>query len=120
MLFLSDETIPPMNNASKQALRWSVIFRKVTIGFRSDWGAELFVQVRSLVNTAKRQGISALDAIARAITSQQTELATGLSNYHCFIRVFFLKPMAGFEPATARLRIECSTTEPHRQFLKLV
>ncbi len=23
--------------------------------------------------------------------------------------------MAGFEPATARLRIECSTTEPHRQ-----
>jgi hypothetical protein len=22
--------------------------------------------------------------------------------------------MAGFEPATARLRIECSTTEPHR------
>ena len=25
------------------------------------------------------------------------------------------KPMAGFEPATARLRIECSTTEPHRQ-----
>jgi Low psii accumulation1 / Rep27 len=23
--------------------------------------------------------------------------------------------MAGFEPATARLRIECSTTEPHRR-----
>ncbi len=28
------------------------------------------------------------------------------------------KPMAGFEPATARLRIECSTTEPHRHTLK--
>jgi len=60
LLFLTDETIPPTNNSSEQALRWSVVFRKVTNGFRSDWGAELFAQVRSLVNTAKRQGISAL------------------------------------------------------------
>ncbi len=73
LLFLSDETIPPTNNASEQALRWSVIFRKVTNGFRSDWGAELFAQVRSLVNTAQRQGISALDAISRALTSHQSD-----------------------------------------------
>jgi transposase len=73
LLFLSDATIPPTNNSSEQALRWSVIFRKVTNGFRSDWGAELFAQVRSLVNTAKRQGISAFDAISRALTSQQTD-----------------------------------------------
>ena len=31
LLFLEDETIPPTNNASEQALRWSVIFRKITI-----------------------------------------------------------------------------------------
>ncbi len=37
-LFLEDTTIPPTNNASEQALRLSVIFRKVTNGFRSDWG----------------------------------------------------------------------------------
>ena len=73
LLFLTDETIPPTNNASEQALRWSVVFRKVTNGFRSDWGAELFAQVRSLVNTAKRQGISTFDAISRALTSQQTD-----------------------------------------------
>jgi transposase len=73
LLFLTDETIPPTNNASEQALRWSVIFRKVTNGFRSNWGAELFAQVRSLVNTAQRQGISAFDAISRAPTSQQTD-----------------------------------------------
>jgi transposase len=54
-------------------LRWSVVFRKVTNGFRSNWGAELFAQVRSLINTAKRQGISAFDAISRALTSQQTD-----------------------------------------------
>lgn len=73
LLFLSDATIPPTNNSSEQALRWSVIFRKVTNGFRSDWGAQLFAQVRSLVNTAKRQGISAFDAISRALTSHQTD-----------------------------------------------
>ena len=77
LLFLSDETIPPTNNSSEQALRWSVVFRKVTNGFRSDWGAELFAQVRSLVNTAKRQGISAFDAISRALTSQQTDWLLG-------------------------------------------
>lgn len=73
LLFLDDETVPPTNNSSEQALRWSVVFRKVTHGFRSDWGAELFAQMRSLINTAKRQGISALDAILRALTSSQTD-----------------------------------------------
>ena len=77
LLFLTDETIPPTNNASEQALRWSVVFRKVTHGFRSDWGAELFAWVRSIVNTAQRQGISAFDAISRALTSQQHDWLLG-------------------------------------------
>ncbi len=77
LLFLTDEPIPPTNNASEQALRWSVVFRKVTNGFRSDWRAELFAQVRSLVNTAKRQGILALDGISRALTSLQTDCLLG-------------------------------------------
>ncbi|WP_445300813.1 MULTISPECIES: IS66 family transposase [unclassified Microcoleus] len=49
LLFLDNETVPPTNHSSEQALRWSVVFRKVTHGFCSDWGAELFAQVRSLV-----------------------------------------------------------------------
>ncbi|MGF1522774.1 MAG: IS66 family transposase [Leptolyngbyaceae cyanobacterium] len=73
LYFLEDDTVPPTNNASEQALRWSVVFRKVTHGFRSDWGPELFAQVRSLVNTARRQGISAFEAISRALTSSQTD-----------------------------------------------
>ena len=77
LLFLEDETVPPTNNSSEQALRWSVVFRKVTHGFRSDWGAELFAQVRSLINTAKRQGMSALEAISRALTSQQADWLLG-------------------------------------------
>ena len=66
-LFLDDSTIPPTNNASEQALRWSVIFRKVTNGFRSDWGRDLFAAVRSVVNTGRRQGLSAFESILIAL-----------------------------------------------------
>lgn len=66
-LFLDDPTIPPTNNASEQALRWSVIFRKVTNGFRSDWGRDLFAAVRSIVNTGRRQGLSAFESILAAL-----------------------------------------------------
>jgi transposase len=66
-LFLDDPTIPPTNNASEQALRWSVIFRKITNGFRSDWGKDLFAAVRSIVNTGKRQGLSAFQSILAAL-----------------------------------------------------
>jgi len=66
-LFLEDSTIPPTNNSSEQALRWSVIFRKVTNGFRSDWGRDLFAAVRSIVNTGKRQGLSAFESILVAL-----------------------------------------------------
>jgi len=67
-LFLEDATVPPTNNSSEQALRWSAIFRKVTNGFRSDWGRDLFAAVRSVVNTGKRQGLSPFQAIQRALS----------------------------------------------------
>jgi transposase len=62
-LFLDNPAIPATNNASEQALRWSVVFRKVTNGFRSEWGRDLFAAVRSVVNTGQRHGLSAFDAI---------------------------------------------------------
>ena len=76
-LFLEDTTIPPTNNASEQALRWSVIFRKVTNGFRSDWGWDLFAHVRSVVNTGKRQGLSAFEAILVALNPLESLFPLG-------------------------------------------
>ena len=76
-LFLEDTTIPPTNNASEQALRWSVIFRKVTNGFRSDWGRDLFAQIRSVVNTGKRQGLSAFEAILVALNPLESLFPLG-------------------------------------------
>jgi len=42
----------------EQAIRMSVIFRRVTNGFRSEWGRDLFAAVRSVVNTGKRPKLS--------------------------------------------------------------
>jgi len=67
-LFLEDATIPPTNNASEQAIRMSTVFRKVTNGFRSEWGRDLFAAVRSVVNTGKRHGLSAFQAIQKALS----------------------------------------------------
>jgi transposase len=67
-LFLDDATVPPTNNSSEQAIRMSTVFRKVTNGFRSDWGRDLFAAVRSVVNTGKRHGLSAFQAIQKALS----------------------------------------------------
>jgi transposase len=67
-LFLEDVAIPPTNNSSEQAIRMRTVFRKVTNGLRSDWGRDLFAAVRSVVNTGKRHGLSAYQAIQKALS----------------------------------------------------
>ena len=53
----------------EQAIRMSVIFRRVTNGFRSEWGRDLFAAVRSVVNTGKRQGLTAYQSIQQALST---------------------------------------------------
>jgi transposase len=62
-VFLTDRAVPPTNNGSEQGLRPCVTYRKVTNGFRSEWGAKLYADVRSVLETARRRAVSALDAI---------------------------------------------------------
>ncbi len=40
-VFVTNRDLPPTNNGSERALRPAVTFRKVTNGFRSEWGAKL-------------------------------------------------------------------------------
>jgi transposase len=67
-LFFDDASVPPTNNSSEPAIRMSTVFRKVTHGFRSEWGRDLFAAVRSVVNTGKRHGLSAYQAIQKALS----------------------------------------------------
>ena len=55
-------------------LRPSVIFRKVTNGFRSEWGAETYAAFRSVVSTAKANRIAVLAAVRTALLTQPLPL----------------------------------------------
>ncbi len=66
--FLSVPGVPPTNNASEQALRNSVIYRKVTGGFRSEWGAAAYANVASVLETARRRGQDFLDVLLSLLT----------------------------------------------------
>ncbi len=68
--FMTERAVPPTNNGSERDIRPSTIFRKVTNGFRSDWGSELYAGVRSTLNTGRRQGRSAFEAIQTTIEGQ--------------------------------------------------
>jgi transposase len=62
-VFLTDRDVPATNNISEREIRPSVVFRKVTNGFRSDWGAQIHAGYRSVTGTARLAGQPALQAI---------------------------------------------------------
>lgn len=69
-VFLGNRAIPATNNGAEQALRPCVIFRKVTNCFRAPWAAHLYADIRSVVETARRRSIGALDAIRLALRNE--------------------------------------------------
>jgi len=62
-VFVTDRGVPYTNNVSERHLRPSVIFRKVTNGFRCEWGAETYAAFRSVVSTAKANRASVLNVL---------------------------------------------------------
>src|SRR5262245_50808712 len=69
-VFLKRRDAEPTHNGSERALRPSVIFRKVTNGFRSLWGAKVYADLRSIVETGRRNGRSAFIAIRTALAAR--------------------------------------------------
>ena len=76
-VFLEDLDVPATNNACEREIRPSVVFRKVTGGFRSDWGAQIHAGYRSVTGTARLHRQTALQSIGQLLagTFEQTLLA---------------------------------------------
>ncbi|MGO9234694.1 MAG: IS66 family transposase [Methylocella sp.] len=62
-VFVTNRDIPATNNGSERALHSCAVFRKITNGFRTEWGAKLYADIRSIIETARRRAIGALEAI---------------------------------------------------------
>jgi transposase len=56
-------SIMPFNNAAEREIRPSVVFRKVTGGFRSQWGSSVHAGYRSVTSTARLADQTAFSAI---------------------------------------------------------
>jgi transposase len=70
LVFMRRRDVEPTNNGSERKLRPSVIFRKVTNGFRSEWGAKVYADICSIVSTGRLNGRSPLAAIRDALTGR--------------------------------------------------
>ncbi|MCP5073580.1 MAG: IS66 family transposase [Rhodobacteraceae bacterium] len=61
------DLVEPTNNACEQALRPSVINRKVTNGFRAEWAAKNDAAIRTTVDTARLSGQTPYSIIRQTI-----------------------------------------------------
>jgi transposase len=69
-VFMTNPDVPYTNNVSERHLRPSVIFRKVTNGFRCRWGSETYAAFRSVVGTAKLNRASVFDTIQYVLSAE--------------------------------------------------
>src|ERR1700722_15001338 len=69
LVFLRRRDVEATNNNSERALRPSVIFRRVTNGFRSEWGANVYADLCSVVAPGRLAGRTALAAIRDALAA---------------------------------------------------
>jgi transposase len=69
-VFITRRDVPATNNDCERALRPSVIFRKVTGGFRSQWGARTYADAVSVIATGRLHRRSALQALRDALAGR--------------------------------------------------
>src|SRR5271169_1504009 len=69
-VFVTNRDLTATNNGSERALRPCAVYRKITNGFRSEWGATLYADIRSVVETARRRSIRAIDSIRLTLEGQ--------------------------------------------------
>ena len=76
-VFLYRTDVEPTNNVAERALRPSVVHRKVIGCFRSEWGANAYAALASVIDTAELSGINAFDAIQSLLGSPSLPIPLG-------------------------------------------
>ena len=66
--FLEQEGVPHHNNSSEGAIRILKVKSKVSGGFRTEVGADEYACFHSIVETAKRNGVSKFKALFQLIS----------------------------------------------------
>lgn len=65
--FSHDPFVPFTNNQAEQDLRMMKVRQKISGGFRTDIGAEIFVRIRTFISTARKQEWNIFTSLSNAI-----------------------------------------------------
>jgi len=70
--------VEPTNNAAERALRRGVLWRKSCFGSQSGAGLRFVERVLTLTETARQNGVGALDYLTRAIVASRSNTSPPL------------------------------------------
>lgn len=73
-LFINDFNVPFTNNLAEQSIRMVKVKAKVSGGFRTKEGANIFTTIKSYLGTAKKHGINSHEAILAALSGDDYHL----------------------------------------------
>jgi len=68
--FLHDPIVPFTNNQAEQDLRMMKLRQKISGGFRTTNGAEVFIRLRTFLSTARKQGWDIFNALASSVNGE--------------------------------------------------
>ena len=65
-----DERVPFSNNQAENDLRMIKVQQKISGGFRTMQGAEMFARIRSYISTTRKHGLNVFEMITHAVAGQ--------------------------------------------------
>jgi len=73
--FVKNPGLPATNNEAERALRWAVMYRKITFGTRTSEGSQSYAALISVIETCRLRGVEPWDFIAMTIARGRKGLA---------------------------------------------
>jgi hypothetical protein len=73
--FVKNPGLPATNNEAERALRWAVMYRKITFGTRTNEGSRSYSALISVIETCRLRGVDPWDFVALTIARGRKGLA---------------------------------------------
>jgi transposase len=75
-VLVQNRRLEPTNTGSERALRPRAVYRKITNGLRQECGAHLYSDICSVIESARRRSIRAIDAIRSILNGEPIHTET--------------------------------------------